>query len=71
MIKHRGLNNTQGEKNDLRRLAERTQSWTLDNLDSRGKADALKAAEGSRPAGVMASRQVTTGVLDQGMCSKG
>ena len=36
-----------------------------------GKADALDLAEGSRPVIVMASVQVTTGVLDQGMCSKG
>ncbi len=35
-----------------------------------GKADALDLAEGSRPVCVMASVQVTTGVLDQGMCSK-
>jgi len=38
---------------------------------SEGKADALDAAEGSRPACAMASVQVTTGVLDQGMFSKG
>ncbi len=36
-----------------------------------GKADALDAAEGSRPVSDLASMQVTTGVLDQGMCSKG
>ncbi len=35
------------------------------------KADALHAAEGSRPGCDKASIQVTTGVLDQGMCSRG
>lgn len=35
------------------------------------KVDALEFAEGIRPAGDLASVQVTTGVLDQGMCSKG
>jgi hypothetical protein len=36
-----------------------------------GKADALDAAEGSSPECAMASIQDTTGVLDQGMDSKG
>ena len=35
------------------------------------KADALEQAEGSRPGCAMASVEVTTGVLDQGMDSKG
>jgi hypothetical protein len=35
------------------------------------KADTLDFVEGSRPEYDMASIQVTTGVLDQGMCSKG
>jgi len=36
-----------------------------------GKADAMEWAEGSRPGRDMASAQVTTGVFDQGMFSKG
>ncbi len=38
---------------------------------SRRKADAIQYAEGSRPECAMASIQVTTGVIDQGMFSKG
>jgi hypothetical protein len=37
----------------------------------REKADALDAVEGSSPLYAMASVKDTTGVLDQGMCSKG
>ena len=35
------------------------------------KADAVDEAEGSRPGCALASIQVTTGVEDQGMYSKG
>ncbi len=35
------------------------------------KADVLDLTEGSSPLHEMASAGVTTGVLDQGMCSKG
>ena len=38
---------------------------------SRTKADVVQKAEGSRPGDDMASVQVTVGVLDQGMFSKG
>ena len=37
----------------------------------RVKADVLDYAEGSSPGCAMASDRDTTGVLDQGMCSKG
>ena len=37
----------------------------------RKKADAVDLAEGSRPGCDKASVQVSTGVLDQGMCSRG
>jgi hypothetical protein len=35
------------------------------------KADAVGKAEGSSPGGGMVSFQDTTGVVEQGMCSKG
>ena len=42
-----------------------------DNPAKQEKADALECAEGSSPEFDMASIQDTTGVLDQGMFSKG
>ena len=43
----------------------------LDNPPEAEKADAMDWAEGSRPECDLASIQVTTGVFDQGMFSKG
>jgi len=42
-----------------------------DNPEIQDKADVLDLTEGSSPLHEMASAGVTTGVLDQGMFSKG
>ena len=50
-----------------------TRLWSIseDKPAVQVKADALHAAEGSSPGCAMASIQDTTGVLDQGMYSRG